>query len=188
MAQVDVEERQQQQEQQKIEAERLRERSKSSVEALLSILDGPSADQILKLEQFRAKEKLTPDQLIALAAADNPHMAQVLAEKYKAEAVLSDGCFQQLQEFLAKQEAAARESADRLERVLNVALGQMGLTATTRAQAAQSSQTVVTQGGGLGGPPIVINPQAANAQRTCLKCRQTIPADSRFCPNCREKQ
>lgn len=194
MAQVDVEERQQQlnlqrqQEEQKIEAERLRERSKASVQALLSILDGPPADRLFKLEEFRLKEKLTPDQLIAMAAADDPHVAQILAEKYKAEAALSNDRFNQLQEFMGKQEAASRESADRLERVLNVSLMQMGMTATARADAYQSRQTVVTQSGPLAGAPIVINPQAAHEQRTCPKCHQAIPADSRFCPNCREKQ
>ena len=182
LVQVEVEERQQQ-----VEAKRLEDRSKASAEALLSILDGPAADRLLKLEQFRVKEKLTPDQLVAMAAADSPHVAQVLAEKYKAEAALSDDRFRQIQGFMAGQEVAARESADRLERVMNVSLAQMGMTATTRAQAPQSSQTVVTQGGGLGGPPIVINPQTAHEQKACPKCRKMIPSDSRFCQYCCEK-
>jgi RNA polymerase subunit RPABC4/transcription elongation factor Spt4 len=178
---------QRQQEEQKVEAERLRERSKSSAQALLSILDGPAADRILRLEEFRAKEKLTPDQLVAMAAADSPHIAHVLAEKYKAEATMSDARFKQLQEFMARQETVSRESADRLERVMNVSLSQMGMTATTRAQAPYSSQTVVTPGGGIGSPPIVINPQVPAEQKACPKCHQMIPLDSRFCQHCREK-
>ncbi|MBN1506066.1 MAG: hypothetical protein JW955_04425 [Sedimentisphaerales bacterium] len=169
-----------------IEAKTLEDRTKASAQALLSILDGPAADRILQLEQFRIKEKLAPDQLVAMAAADDPHMAHALAEKYKAEAAMSDERFKQLQEFMAKQEAVSRESADRLERVMNVSLEQMGMTATTRAQAPFSSQTVVAPGA-AGGPPIVVNPRGGAEPKPCPKCRQIIPADSRFCPHCREK-
>lgn len=181
LVELEVEEKKQQ-----IEAKTLEDRTKASAQALLSILDGPAADRILQLEQFRVREKLTPDQLVAMAAADNPHMAHVLAEKYKAEAAMSDERFKQLQEFMTKQEAVSRESADRLERVMNVSLEQMGMTATTRAQAPFSSQTVVTPGG-LGGPPIVVNPPAGNEQSACPKCGKMIPSDSRFCQHCREK-
>lgn len=181
LVQVEVDERQQQ-----LEAKTLEDRSKASAQALLSILDGPEADRILKLETFRAKEKLTPDQLLAMAAAGSPQVAQVLAEKYRTEATLSDERFKQLQEFMARQEAASREAADRLERVMNVAMAQMGMTATTRAQTPYAGQTVVTPGG-MGGAPIVINSQPTREQRSCPKCHHMVPADSRFCPNCREK-
>jgi len=172
---------------QKLEAEKLQERSKASAQALLSILDGDAADRIMKLEELRAKEKLSPDQIIAMTAASSPHVAQALAEKYKAEAAISTERFKQLQEFMGKQEESSKESADRLERVMSVALQQMGATATTRAQAPQSSQTVVAPGGGMGGAPVVINPQGPTAEKTCPKCKKMIPFDSRFCPNCREK-
>jgi len=170
-----------------LEARKLQERSKASAEALLSILDGPAADRIMKLEELRVKEKLTPDQIVAMSAAASPQVAQVLAEKYKADAAINEDRFKQLQEYTVKQEQAARDSADRLERVMNVALQQMGATATTRAQAPQSSQTVVTPGGGMGGAPVVITPQSPPAEKPCPKCKKMIPLDSRFCPNCREK-
>ena len=186
LVQNEMEERRQQ-----VEAKTLEDRSKASAQALLSILDGPAADRILKLEEFRAKEKLAPDQLIAMAAADSPHVAQALAEKYKAEAAMSNERFKQLQEFMAKQDQTHLGAADRLERVMNAALQQMGATATTRAQAPHSSQTVVTPGGGpIGAPPIIVAPPAPpmpGQEKPCPKCGQTVPADSRFCPNCREK-
>jgi hypothetical protein len=169
-----------------LEARRLQERSKASAQALISILDGDAADRIMKLEDLRAKEKLTPDQIIAMTAATSPQVAQVLAEKYKAEAAINEERFNQLREFVARQEETSKESADRLERVMNAALQQMGSTATTRAQAPQSSQTVVTPGG-MGGAPVVINPQGPAAEKTCPKCKKMVPSDSRFCPNCREK-
>jgi hypothetical protein len=170
-----------------LEASRLQERSKASAQALISILDGGAADRIMKLEELRVKERLSPDQIIAMTAATSPQVAQVLAEKYKADAAINQERFNRLQEFMAKQEETSKESADRLERVMNVALQQMGATATTRAQAPQSSQTVVTPGGGMGGTPVVINPQAATGKKACPKCKKMIPSNSRFCPNCREK-
>ena len=187
LVEVEMTERRQQ-----VEAKTLEDRSKASAQALLSILDGPAADRILKLEEFRAKEKLTPDQLIAMAAADSPHVAQVLAEKYKAEAAMSNERFKQLQEFMAKQDQTHLGAADRLERVMNAALYQMGATAVTRAQAPHSSQTVVTPGGPFGTPPIIVAPPAPvpptpTQEKPCPKCRQMVPPDSRFCPNCREK-
>ncbi len=185
MVEVELAEKRQQ-----LEAKTLEDRSKASAQALLSILDGPAADRILKLEEFRAKEKLTPDQLIAMAAADSPHVAQALAEKYKAEAAMSDERFRQMQEFMTKQDQTHLAAADRLERVMNAALNQMGATAVTRAQAPYASQTVVTPSGPLGAPPVIVTPQTPPApvqERPCPKCHQMVPADSRFCPNCREK-
>ncbi len=55
MVQIEMDEHKQ-----RLEAKTLEDRSKASAQALLSILDGPAADRILKLEEFRAKEKLTP--------------------------------------------------------------------------------------------------------------------------------
>lgn len=170
-----------------LEAKKLQERSKASAQALISILDGDAADRIMRLEELRAKEKLSPDQIIAMTAATSPQVAQALAEKYKAEATINEERFKQLQEFMAKQEETTKDSADRLERVMNVALQQMGATATTRAQAPQSSQTVVAPSGGMGGAPVVINPQGQTVEKACPKCKKMIPSDSRFCPNCREK-
>lgn len=176
-----------QQAQQQLEAQRLQEYSKASAQALLAILDGPAADRIAQLEQLRVKQNLTPDQLIAMTAAESPQVAQVLAEKYKAQAAVSDERFKQLEDFMAQQQTSHVQAADRLERVMNVALGQMGATATTRAQAPQpGSQTVVTPGGA--GSPVVVNPAGQqNQEISCPKCKEKIPADSRFCPNCRNK-
>jgi RNA polymerase subunit RPABC4/transcription elongation factor Spt4/S-adenosylmethionine/arginine decarboxylase-like enzyme len=169
-----------------VEAQTLEQRSKASAQALISILDGPAADRIMKLEQLRAKQSLTPDQIIAITAADSPQIAQVLAEKYKAEAAINNDKFKQLQEFMAKQEQTAKDSADRLERVMNAALEQMGTTAASRAKAhSPGGQTVVTSGGM--GAPVVINPQKTTGEKNCPKCKQIIPADSNFCPNCRAK-
>jgi len=169
-----------------VEAKTLQERSKASAQALLSILDGPAAERIMELEKLRTKQNLTPDQLIVMTAAESPQVAHALAEKYKADASINEDRFKQLQEFMAKQEVTAKDSADRLERVMNASLQQMGATATSRAQAhGPGSQTVVTTGG-MGGPTI-INPQRQIGEKTCPKCKQTIAADSRFCPNCREK-
>ncbi len=167
---------------------KLKQFSEASAQALMAILDGPAADRIARLEELRIKEKLSPDQLIALTAADSPHVAQVLVEKYKAEALINSQQTQQMQQFMAQQQQTSREHADRLERMMNTAMGQMGWTAATRAQAPMpAGQTVVAGAGGIGAP-VVINPQQPSAEKTCVKCKKSIPADSRFCPECQTKQ
>ena len=175
-----------QQTEQQVESERLRARSEASAEALMSILDGPAAEKIAELEKLRIKQNLSPDQLGAMTAADSPQVAQALAEKYKAEAAMSEERFQQMQDVMAQQKATYTDNADRMERILDVSLKQMGLTASTRAQAPSSSQTVVTPtGGGTGsGTPIVVNPQPMQPEKACAHCQESIPDDSHFCPEC----
>jgi hypothetical protein len=173
---------------QQVEAERLKARSQASVEALMSILDDAGADKLAEIEKLRIHQNLSPDQIIAMTAADSPQVAQALAEKYKAEASMSEERFQQMEAFMAQQQATATDSANRMERILNVSLQQMGLTASTRAQAPNSSQTVVTPVGGAGGgTPIIVNPQTPEAETVCSKCKTRIPADSQFCPDCGKK-
>ena len=75
-------------EEQRLEAEKLKARSEASAQALLSILDGDAANRIMKLEELRVKQGLSPEQIIAMTAADSPHVAQALAEKYRAEATI----------------------------------------------------------------------------------------------------
>lgn len=173
---------------QRTEAERLKSRSQASVEALMSIMDGAGADKLAEIEKLRTHQNLSPEQIIAMTAADSPDVARALAEKYKAEAAMSDERFKQMETFFAQQQATSQDSADRMERMLNVSLQQMGLTASTRAQAPSSSQTVVTSGGGIGGgPPVVVNPQQPGTDATCPKCKGKIPSDSQFCPECGKK-
>ena len=130
---------------QKIEAERLKARSEASAQALLSILDGPVAKRIADLEKLRIKQKLTPEQLIVMTAADSSDVAQALAEKYKAEAAISNERFEQFENFIVQQQKTSTDSGNRLERVMNVALQQMGNVATTHAIAHQSESQIVTK-------------------------------------------
>jgi len=162
-----------------IEADRLKIRSQASAEALMSILDSAGADKIAELEKLRISQSLTPDQIIAMTAVDSPEVARALAEKYKAEAAMSDERFQQMEAFVAQQQATAKDSADRMERMLEVSLQQMGLTASSRAQA--PSQTVVAPAGGA---PIVVTGQQPNTDMPCPECKARIPSDSQFCPEC----
>jgi len=169
------------------EARKLEQRSKASAAALISILDGPPAERLMKLESYRAREKLSPEQILVMTAAASPDVARILAEKYKTEATINDTRFKQMQDFMSKQEQTHKDAADRLERVMNAALQQMGETAATRAKAhSAGSQTVVTPGG-IGGSPIVINPQRPDAEKSCPRCGKAVSSDGRFCSNCKEK-
>lgn len=169
-----------------VEREKIKAYSEATPEALIGIVDGPAAERIMKLEELRAKERLTPEQILAMTAAASPEAAKALAEKYKADGALNEEKLRQYEKFSAQQREDYKEASDRLERVTKVALEQMGMTSTARAQAhGPGSQTVVA-GGGMGSPTI-INPQRQTGEKTCPKCKQMIPTDSRFCPNCREK-
>ncbi len=171
-----------QEEEQRLEAEKLKVRSEASAQALLSILDGDAAKRIMKLEELRVKENLSPEQIISITAAESPDVARALAEKYKAEALLSGGRFEQMESFMQKQEQANRENADRMERVMNMALQQMGLTSTARAQAQGPAQTVLAPGA-RSGDTVVIK-SARGEDKSCPKCKSAVSSDSKFCPEC----
>ena len=135
------------QKQLEMEGKKLEQRSRATAEALLSIVSGPEAQAITQLEELRMREKFTPEQLLAMAAASSPAVAQALAEKYRSEAFISKERLQQLENFVKQQKEMHEAWADRLERVTKEVLVQMGATATTRAQGPQpGSQTIVAPG------------------------------------------
>lgn len=86
-----------------LEVRTLQERSKATVEALLSILDGPAADRILQLEDLRCRQRMSPEQLLALAAQASPEAAKALASKYEADGQISAKQVELLQQRLAEQ-------------------------------------------------------------------------------------
>jgi len=158
---------------------------KADAQALLAILDGPAAERVLKLEKFRAQKDLAPEQLLAIAAEVSPEAARALAAKYTAEGHLSAELIRRLEQQLAEQRELAASYADRLERVMQTALQQMGQVATARAQSGEAQQTVVVPGGL--GPPVVVNPPAPGPARTCRHCGAKLESTGDFCPGCGQR-
>jgi SPFH domain / Band 7 family/Double zinc ribbon len=170
------------------EAAALEARSKATVEALLSITDGPAADRIVGIEKLRAQEKMTPEQMLALAAEASPEAARTLAERYKNDGSLSAEKAKLLQQQLQDQRQMSESYADRMERMMQMALGQMGTVAATRAQAVDPKQTIVTPGMG-DGAPVIINPQGpGTGAGQCRHCKAPLETGGGFCPQCGKKQ
>jgi len=178
-------ERKEAEEEQRREAERLRAYSQTSAEALMAIVDGPAAERIAKLEEFRAKQNMSPEQILAFAAAASPEAARALAAKYEAEGRLGDERAKLLEQQLADQRATAESHADRMERLTQMAMQQMGQVAGSRARPVDHGQTIIT---GAGGRPVVINPQAGPAEAACKHCGAALEPGGRFCPSCGKKQ
>lgn len=170
---------------QEVEAQRLEARSKATAEALLSIVGGADAGkQIAEIEQLRQQQNMSPEQILALAAQASPEAARALAKKYENEGQVQGALVEQMEKQLADQRSMSDGYADRMERLMQTALGQMGNVASTRAQVADSQQTVVVPGGGAG-RPVVVNPPVAS---NCKHCGSDMDQGDQFCPECGKQQ
>ena len=138
------------------ERERLETRSKASAEALLSITEGPAADRLVRLAELERKEKLSPEQLFAMAAAADPEVARA----YAREKGIKD-----FEEQLKKQEDLHKGYADRMERLMNTAMQQMGNVSGQRQAFLQPGMPV------------------AGAQ-PCPKCTGMVAPAMAHCPHC----
>jgi hypothetical protein len=173
------------QEQQR-EARRLAVFSQADAKALMAILDGPAADRLAELERFRAQQSLSPEQLLGIAAAASPDAARALATKYQAEGQLSRELVQRLEQQLAEQRQLTDAYAERMERIMQTALHQMGSVAATRAQPVPPQQTVVVPGG-IGGP-VVVAPAGTQPAVACRHCAAALERGGGFCPHCGKPQ
>ena len=138
------------------EEARLRARSQASAEALISITEGPAADRLARLAEMERKEKLSPEQLFAMAAAADPEVARA----YAREKGIGD-----FEERLKKQEELHKGYADRMERLMETAMQQIGRVA--------GAQQVFLQPG----------MPAAGAQ-PCPKCTGMVAPAMAHCPHC----
>jgi hypothetical protein len=177
------------------EAALLEQRSAATTEALISIVGGSDAgEQLARLEELRVKQNMTPDQLLPIVAAEAPHLAEALTEKYRAEGLASEEVLRMATDRAEELKELHRETQDRTERFTQMVLQQMGQVAMTRAQGPPAPQTVVAGAGGLG-PPVVIGgaaqgpPQqpAASAARTCGHCGASMDGGASFCPVCAKR-
>lgn len=166
------------------EARRLAAFSQADAKALIAILDGPAADRLADLERFRAQQAMTPEQLLGIAAAASPDAAKALAAKYEVEGRLPAELLKRVEQQLVEQRQMAEGYADRMERIMQTGLQQMGGVATARAQAGEARQTVVVPGGI--GAPVVVNPGAAPPV-ACAHCGSRLELAGAFCPSCGKK-
>lgn len=150
------------------ERELLEQRGKATVEALMTIVDAPAADRLARLREFEKKSGLSPEQLFAIAASDNPEVAKAYAQEKGIK---------NYEEMLKKQEGVHKEYADRMERMMQTALEQMGRVATGKASA-PGMQAVFP---GTGKPVVM------GGGEPCRKCGQPLLPGAEFCSNCGKK-
>jgi len=172
---------------QKREEASLKARSEATAEALLSIVDGPAADRIVRMEELRSREKMSPEQMLAIAAKASPEAANALVAKYQAEGSVQDVMVEQLRVQIAQQQDISDKHADRLERVMQSALEQMGQVAGTRARPTDPAGQTVVAGGGMQ-TPVVINTPSSQPAAACRHCNAQLEAAGAFCPECGKKQ
>lgn len=151
---------------QELEEKKLASRSQASVMALMSVIDGPVAEQLAALEKMRLQQSLSPEQLLAIAAQTSPEAAKALSQRFAAEGTISAQRAEIFERQLSDQRTTADKAADRLERMMQTALSQMGQVAATRAQA----------------QPFVINPSTAAAR--CRECGDALTPGKTFCAHC----
>jgi SPFH domain / Band 7 family len=119
-------------------------------------LGAGDAESLLELERMDQQGKMTPDQLLVLAAEKSPAVAQALVEKFKAEGRISEEMYEQQRKHLDQVIAMHREHAMQQERSHRASLDAMAQVATARSAAyGPGQQTVVASGFGT---PTVINP------------------------------
>lgn len=166
------------------EKAQLEARSKATAEALLSILDGDAADNVMQLEKLRRQKDLTPEQLLAMTGEVSPAAADALAKKYESEGQISSERADLLEKQLAEQKEMSSQYADRMERLMQTSLQQMGNVAGSRARPNDPKQTVVAGGSGR---PVVVN-SSAPAGEPCKHCNAPLEGEGKFCSECGKQQ
>jgi len=180
-----------------LEAQRLKVRSTASDEALISMTEGKQADHLSELARMKLATGLTEEQILALGARDSAAIAEAFKEKYKsltAEQIMKmyDGRLGDKDKLAQTIQEISTRGDDRLERMADKALEQMGITAATRAQGAAAGGTTVVAGGGYGQPVIVGGapqppvPPVQDVKKViiCPACNAELSVGTRFCTNC----
>lgn len=170
-----------------LEGRRLEQRANTSVEALLSTVDGKAGEQITELEKMKRAATLTEEQIMALSAKESDAVADAMKAKFGSDRMeeLFKLRMQDQERYMETVRSMSTENADRLATVMDKALDAMGNTATARSQAHRPQGATVVAGGGL--QSTIINPVQPEEGRSCSSCGVSNNASSQFCKECGEK-
>ena len=171
-----------------IESLKLKQRSDASAEALISMTDGGTAENLTELEKMKRAAALTEEQIMALSAEKSVAVAEAMKEKFGSDRMqeLFETRLQDQQKYMEKIHEMAGDNADRLAGVMNRALDAMGQTATARSSAHQAQGSTIVAGGG-GSQPVIINPARQEESRICPGCKTANSTSDRFCMECGEE-
>lgn len=140
-----------------VDVERARAETLARADTATKIALGVGDTQaLLELERMDREGRMSPEQLLIVAAERSPEVAAALAERFRAEGRMNEELMDHLKRQIESDRQRDREYAARLERMNDRALDHMGRVVSARAAAdGPGDQTIVT-GGGLGGPPVII--------------------------------
>jgi len=170
-------------------ADREFQREMEKLKALSAVEQARLAADLKKTESMK---DMTEQQIMALMAEKSPHVAAAIAERYKAEA--QAGASAEVKALYEKILAGKEAEADRIERVMDKALGSVERVAGAGAErerqqkeevkdtAEKAMDRMADVAAARAGASGAADERAAKL--LCPKCKHQVPAGSKFCDNC----
>lgn len=199
-------------EKQKIETDLQRERDERThklewlkalgelgTEALIIAGPAEQARLLADLKKHEALKGMSEDQILAAAAEKSPHVAQALAEKYRAvsegrasqqEKELYERMLDQHRDELQRINDQWNRSAEREQGTARHAIDKMAEVAQSFARNAGGTPVIIA-GSGQAAPAYYPGQAQQTGQapggKTCIKCGNSVLVDMKFCPHCGNK-
>jgi len=195
------------------ERDRLTARSGASKEALLSILGEGEAGNILKFEELRAKEGMTPEQMLAFTMDKSPGVFDALSKYYESQGTVAKEVATAREEHLEAERARMQESLElerkqmeariadqkelrgelkevqadgmqRLEELAKKSMEAVGGVAQKQAEHMHPTPgPVVVPAGGAGAGQVVPGDAGQAPGTLCPHCNIAHPPGTKYCPN-----
>jgi hypothetical protein len=138
-------------------------------------IDAKEADTRSRVEQLRAGKEMTPEQILAINAGIEPHVAQVLMEQARAQATAGVNSMDMMRQLIQEN----REDRD-VERKQTLDVLKAGM--------AGASGVAHGAGGKYGEDPLSGGMDPMNpTQVECPECGKVLPAKANFCTGCGHK-
>lgn len=138
-------------------------------------IDAKEADTRSRVEQLRAGKEMTPEQILAINAGIEPHVAQVLMEQARAQATAGMNSMDMMRQLIQEN----REDRD-VERKQTLDVLKAGM--------AGASGVAHGAGGKYGEDPLSEGGEPLNPTRVeCPECGKVLPAKANFCTGCGHK-
>jgi len=164
------------------------------LERMRAMSEAEQARLAADLKKTEVLGGMSEEQILALMAKDSPHVAQAIAERAKARA--QAGASAEVKALYERILAGKEAEADRLERVMERALGNVervagGAAAREREHTgeikdvtADAMDRMADVAGAKAGAPGGAAAGAPEMNVLCPNCHQQSPAGQKFCDNC----
>lgn len=185
-------------EQRAYELDRLKTLGQLGTEALIAASPSEQGSILAGLKKTEALKGMSEEQILAAAAADSPHVAQALAEKFRAmaegktsqqEKALYERLLGEHRQELERINEQWNRSAQREQDTARHAIDRMSDVAQAFAKNSGGTPVIIT-GAGTTGQPYYTHTQGGShpqAGKFCIKCGKSVIEDVNFCPHCGHK-